>query len=254
MNGKSILITGAGGGIGRAAALAFSKSGAQVVAVDLRIEAAEETAQRVIDSGGRADAIACDVSSYDDVDQMFGRATAICGKIDLALNNAGIAQKYANLADIGQDEWHRIMRVNVDGVWNCMRNELKHMSERGSGAIVNMSSLTGLRPLPGNAAYSVSKYAVIGLTKNAAVEYAPFGIRVNAVCPGGVKTAMLTESLSGLGDEGAREVIRKSEALHPLGRLAEPEEVADAAVYLCSDGARFITGVCLSVDGGWAAT
>lgn len=253
MDGKSILITGAGSGIGRAAALAFSQQGVRIVAVDLRADAAEETAQLVIAGGGEAYGLGCDVASFDAVNAMFARTTAFWGKIDFAFNNAGIAQKFGNVADIEPDEWHRIMRVNVDGVWHCMRHELRHMTEQGGGVIVNTSSFAGLRTLRGQGAYVASKHAVVGLTQNAAVEYASAGIRVNAICPGGVQTPLLASALAGLKKEEAQEALRQSAALHPMGRLGEADEMAQAALFLCSEQASFITGVCLPVDGGWAA-
>jgi len=252
--GKSALITGAGSGIGRAAALTFGRAGITVVAVDINPGGLEETVRLVQAAGGTAHAITCDMTSATDADAMFSAAVEACGSIDIAFNNAGIAQKLADTTEIGEDEWDRIFAVNVKGVWHCMRNELRHMAARGSGVILNTASLAGIRTIAGQSAYVASKHAVVGLTKNAAVEYAVRGVRINAICPGGVRTAMYEQSMAGLNSEEAAEARRMSAAIHPMNRIAEPEEVAEAALYLCSPQSSFITGVCLSVDGGWSAT
>lgn len=252
--GKSAFITGAGSGLGRAAALTFARNGIAVVAVDINPGGLEETVGLVQAAGGTAYGIKCDMMSGADVDTAFSAAVEACGTIDMAFNNAGVAQTAAETTEIGEDQWDRIFAVNVKGVWHCMRNELRHMAARGSGVIVNTASLAGIRTIPGQSAYVASKHAVVGLTKNAAIEYAARGVRVNAICPGGVRTAMYEQSIAGLDHAETAEAVRRTEALHPMMRIAEPEEVAEAALYLCSPQAGFITGVCLPVDGGWAAS
>jgi len=249
------LITGAGSGIGRAAALAFAREGARVIAVDIDARAADDTVTLVEAVGGRANAMVCDVSDGHAVDLMFTHVLNQFGPLDFAFNNAGIAQNFADTADIEVAVWSRIFRVNIEGVWHCMRNELRHMVARGSGAIVNTASIAGLRSVKRQSAYVASKHAVVGLTKNAAIEYAARGIRVNAVCPGGVATKMANEAFkaAGMDDDQVVQAFKDAAALHPMLRIAQASEIADAAVFLCSDKASFINGICLSVDGGWAA-
>ena len=181
------------------------------------------------------------------------QARTVTGRIDCAFNNAGITQSSTLAADISCDEWNRVLRVNVTGVWLCMRSEIKLMQEQGGGSIVNTASFLAMHSMEMQTAYVASKHAVLGLTKNAAIEYAHEGIRINAVAPGGIPTGMMAQTLSGL-DEAEQGAARQGIAdMHPMKRLGRPREIAQAVMFLSSDEAEFITGACLAVDGGWAA-
>jgi NAD(P)-dependent dehydrogenase (short-subunit alcohol dehydrogenase family) len=252
-DGKTAFVTGAGGGIGRETALAFAREGASVALVDLLEDGTAETLRLIEKDGGRGLAIPADISDAEAVARSFARAILAFGKIDHAVNNAGISQPQAATADIPLDVWARVMRVNVTGLWLCMREELRHMADRGSGSIVNLASLAGLRTLPMSTAYVASKHAVLGVTKNAAVEYAERGIRINAVAPGGVMTPMMDREFIGMDDAQRAAAVAQISALHPMKRRGAATEIADAILFLSSDQASFITGACLSVDGGWAA-
>lgn len=256
MKGKSVLITGSGSGIGRAAAIAFAAEGATVIGVDLDLDAARETMDLLKVEKGRCHAISCDVADASSVDAMFKELFNRVDCLDFAFNNAGISQRFVDVAEIGAAEWDRIIRVNLDGVWHCMRNELRHMVTSRSGSIVNTASIAGIRGIGGQGAYVASKHAVLGLTKAAAVEYGARGVRVNAICPGGVATNMIDKTFtsSGMTQDQKDEAMRAGAMLHPLSRIAQPIEIADVAVFLCSEKASFITGACISVDGGWGAT
>jgi NAD(P)-dependent dehydrogenase (short-subunit alcohol dehydrogenase family) len=252
--GKAAWVTGAGGGIGRECARAFAQSGAAVAVIDRNQAGIDETLSLVQQDGGRGLAICADVTDERDVAEAFKRALDAFGRVDFGVNNAGISQTPAPTADIGYDEWTRVLLVNVTGTWLCMREQLRHMSKLRSGVIVNTASFAGLRSLPGNSAYVTSKHAVVGLTKNAAVEYAPLGIRINAIAPGGIQTPMMDRSLDGLDSTQRVAALESIANLHSMKRIGTPDEIADGILFLCSAQASFITGVCLSVDGGWAAS
>jgi NAD(P)-dependent dehydrogenase (short-subunit alcohol dehydrogenase family) len=251
--GKSVFITGAAGGIGRACALAFARDGAVVTAVDREQAAVDETLALIQKAGGKGLALCCDVTNEQGVAAAFDKAVRSFGQVDFGINNAGISQSTALTADISLEEWNRILSVNVTGVWLCMRAQLKHMTARGSGAIVNTASFAGLHTLAAQTAYVASKHAVVGLTKNAAIEYAPNGIRINAVAPGGIATPMMERSLAGYDSSQRAAVLEAITNFHPMKRVGVAGEIADAMLFLCSDQAAFITGACMSVDGGWAA-
>jgi NAD(P)-dependent dehydrogenase (short-subunit alcohol dehydrogenase family) len=242
------LITGGSGGIGRATALALARTGAQVVVVDVSEAGGAETAQMIAEAGGTAQFMHVDVTDAQAVEQMISATVASYGRLDYAVNNAGIDGLRARTADYPEDEWQRVLSINVTGVWLCMKYELKQMQAQGSGVIVNTASVAGLVGFPGHSAYSASKHAVIGLTKTAALEYARRGIRVNAVCPGYTRTPMVERVF-----EQAPEMQAKVTQAMPIGRIGTPQEIAAAIVYMCSDSAAFMTGHALVLDGGLIA-
>jgi NAD(P)-dependent dehydrogenase (short-subunit alcohol dehydrogenase family) len=243
--GKVALVTGAGSGIGRASAIAFGRLGAKVVVADVAVEAAEETAALVRAENTDALVVRADVGQRDQVEELFRTAVDLYGRIDFAHNNAGISGSQALMADYSEEVWDRVIAINLKGVWLCMKYELQQMLKQGGGAIVNTSSVAGLKGSQGVSAYVASKHGIVGLTKAAALEYARSSIRVNAVAPGTIHTKMI-DRFTG-GDERILQQFAEGE---PVGRLGTPEEVAQAVTWLCSDGASFITGAVLSVDGG----
>jgi NAD(P)-dependent dehydrogenase (short-subunit alcohol dehydrogenase family) len=247
---KIILVTGAAGGIGRATCLAAAREGARVAAADLNLEGARHTAALVEQAGGQALPLQADIGRAAEVEAMVAAAVAHFGRLDGALNNAAVAQwqvgaAATKLADIGEEAFASLLKVNVTGTWLCMRSELKHMEQQGGGVIVNTSSVSGLVGRTGSGAYSASKHAINGLTKTAALEYAAAGIRVNAVCPGFIDTEFVKSSVATRG-EGLLASV-------PMHRLGTPEEVAEMVVWLLSDRARYVTGSLLGVDGGFMA-
>lgn len=246
MSGKVALVTGASTGIGRATALAFADAGAQVVLANSRNVAGGEEVMRLIqERGGQALFVQTDVSKADAVATLVRRTLEQYGRLDYAFNNAGFGGLPTSIADTDEEMWDTVIDTNLKGVWLCMKYQIPAMLQSGGGAIVNMSSAGGLVGTPGLGAYTASKHGVIGLTKSAALEYGQAGIRVNAVCPGVVRTAMF-EQAAEVNPEFAQMLIAK----HPIGRVGTTEEVAAAVVWLCSEGASFITGVALPIDGG----
>jgi len=247
-DGKVALVTGAASGMGLATAQAFAEAGASVVLADIDEAAVNLAASSLADAGYTVLAVRCDVADERDVEAMIDKTVATFGKLDAAYNNAGIQAPHVETADASGEDFERVIAVNLRGVWNCMKHELRHMRTRGSGAIVNCSSLGGLVGLPGRDTYHASKHGVIGLTKSAALEYAARGIRINAVCPGIVDTPMVSGML--VTQPEAMEVMMKEQ---PIGRLGRPEEIASAVLWLCSPGAGFVIGHALAVDGGYTA-
>src|SRR5438067_4581348 len=244
--GKVALVTGAASGIGRAAALAFAREGASVVAADVSEQGNQETAHLIKEQGGRALAVRCDVTRAEDVKAALAKAVEAFGRLDFAFNNAGIEPKRpAPTADYDEAEWERIIDVDLRGVFLCMKYEIPLILKQGGGAIVNTSSGAGVIGIKGNPAYTAAKHGVIGLTRSAALDYAAQNIRVNAVCPGYIDTPMMGRFTGGT-PEGRAKVI----AEEPVGRMGKPEEIAAAAVWLCSDAAAFIIGHALVIDGG----
>lgn len=245
---KVAVITGAATGIGRATALAFAHEGAHVVLVDVDDAHAQETLRMIEAGGAEGLYIHVDVSHAKEVQGMMEKTLAAFGRIDIAVNNAGIEGKSASIAECTEENFDKIIATNLKGVWLCMKYEIPHMLKNKSGAIVNMSSVAGLVGFEGLSAYTASKHAVIGLTKTAALEYAKQGIRVNSVCPGAIATPMLAR-IAG----GEREAEKSFAALEPVGRIGKPEEIADAVLWLCSEKSSFVTGQAIAVDGGWVA-
>jgi NAD(P)-dependent dehydrogenase (short-subunit alcohol dehydrogenase family) len=246
--GKVALVTGASSGIGRATALAFAREGAKVVVADVTVEGGEETVALVKKSGGEAIFVKTDVAKAAEVEALINTAVATYGRLDCAHNNAGIAGKSKTVVDDTEDNWDRILTINLKGVWWCMKYEIAQMLKQGGGAIVNTASDAGLIGVRRGGAYVASKHGVVGLTKTAALEYAKAGIRVNCVCPGPIDTPML----QGIGGRN-QAVIERMVVAQPGGRLGKPEEIAEAAVWLCSDAASFVTGLPMPVDGGYMA-
>lgn len=246
---KAVLVTGGGGGIGRATALAFARAGARLMIGDLDLAAAEETARQIVTMDGVAYALRCDVSRPADAEALVQATVERFGRLDCAINNAGIEASSEGTTRLPIDAWDRTIAINLSGVFYCMRAEITAMRTGGGGSIVNMSSALGLVGFPGAAAYVAAKHGVIGLTKTAALEYATRGIRVNAVCPGFVETPMLDR----VGVTTSPEQRAAIEGLHAMNRLGRPEEIAGAVLYLCSAAATFVTGQALVVDGGYTA-
>jgi len=245
--GRVALVTGAASGIGRASARALAAAGAAVVVSDIDTAGGEETAAAIRDLGGEASFERADVSRADDVQRLVDATVARYGRLDCAHNNAGLDTAIASIADAEEAEWDRAIRVNLTSVWLCLRAEIRQMLAQGGGAIVNTASVGGLTAVPGNAGYAAAKHGVIGLTRTAAIEYATYGIRVNALCPGMTRTAMV-ERLT------ATAPAMMGAVTLPIGRLAEPEEMAGAVVFLCSDAASYLTGQAIPVDGGVTAS
>ena len=246
--GKVALVTGAGGGIGRATALAFAREGARVVASDVEGAGGDETARLVADAGGTAVHVACDVTRRGEVETLVGAAVDAFGRLDCAHNNAGIEGTYARTADCDEEDFDRTCAVNLKGVYLGLKSEIAHMLGAGGGAIVNTASVAGVEGAKNLPAYVASKHGVMGLTRTAALEYATRGIRVNAVCPGPIRTRMLEAIM----EENPRMEPAMVAAV-PMRRLGKPEEIAEAVVWLCSDRASYVTGQGLVVDGGFTA-
>ncbi|HJY84233.1 MAG TPA: SDR family oxidoreductase [Candidatus Binatia bacterium] len=248
VDGKIALVTGAGSGIGRATALVFAREGAKVVVADVVVDGGEETVRQIKAAGGEAIFVTADMAKAAEVEAMVQKAVVTYGRLDCAHNNAGIEGATGRTADYREEDWERVIRVNLTGVWFCMKYEIAQMLKQGGGAIVNTASDAGLLGVPQMPAYVASKHGVVGLTKTAALEYAKSGIRVNAVCPGVIKTPMVERITSQRAGRAERMA-----AIEPVGRMGKPEEIAEAVVWLCSEAASFVTGLPMSVDGGIAA-
>lgn len=248
-DGKVAVVTGGSSGIGRASARAFAREGARVVIADVDAAGSEETVRLIAAAGGEARFVQTDVSRAAAVDAMVAFAVAAFGRLDYALNNAAINVPPAPVTEMPEEAWDRVIAVNLKGVWLCLKHEVAQMLRQGGGAIVNVASVQGVGGGRNSSAYAASKHGVIGLTKAVALETARQGIRVNAVCPATIRTPMY-ERISG----GGPEVEAQQAAAHPIGRIGEPEEVAAAVIWLCSDAASFTTGHALAVDGGDLAT
>jgi len=246
MKDKVALVTGAGSGMGEAAAIMFAQAGAAVVVADINEATAKSVAEKITAKGQKAIAVRCDVTDGQQVKAMVDKAVETYGRLDAAFNNAGVQSLVSDVADLSEDEYDRILNINLKGVWLCMKYELQQMRKQGSGAIVNNSSIGGLIGLPGRAAYHAAKHGVLGLTKSAAAEYAVKGILINAVCPGTIDTPMVQTMITS-GDLPEDDAIK----LIPIGRLGRAEEVAATVLWLCSPAASYIVGQAIAVDGGF---
>lgn len=247
-SGQTAIVTGGSTGIGQATAFAFADAGAAVVVGDVNETGAQETVDAIADDGGEATFVHADVTEPDDTSALVETAEEAYGGLDIGFNNAGIEGSPAEVAELGHEDWQQVIEVNLTGVANAMVPQLAAMVEDGGGAIVNTASILGKAGFPEVSPYTAAKHGVLGLTKTAAIEYAERGIRVNAVCPGFVVTPM-TERF-GVTEGQSR---ADTEALHPIGRLGEPDEIAAAVLWLASDDASFVTGESLNVDGGYLA-
>jgi NAD(P)-dependent dehydrogenase (short-subunit alcohol dehydrogenase family) len=248
LEGKMAIVTGGGSGIGRAAARLFVRDGAKVVVADINAKGGEETVQMIAKEGGEALFVKTDVSKAAEVEAMVNKTVETFGQLDCAFNNAGISGELATIIDCTEENWDRVINNNLRGVWLCMKYEIPEMLKQDAGAIVNTTSQYGQVGYPNLCAYTASKHGIIGLTKVAALEYAEYGLRVNAVIPGNTRTPMLAQALD--MDPAFEAMFIGQE---PIGRLADPEEIAEAVVWLCSDAASFVTGSAMAVDGGYLA-
>jgi NAD(P)-dependent dehydrogenase (short-subunit alcohol dehydrogenase family) len=247
-SGQVAVVTGGSSGMGLATAQAFAEAGAAVVLADVNEEALRVASDDLTGAGHQALGVLCDVSQEEQVAALVDRTVTTFGRLDVAFNNAGIQAPPSDAADEPAETFDRVNAINLRGIWACMKHELAQMRTQGSGAIVNCSSLGGLVGLPGRAAYHASKHGVIGLTRSAALEYAPRGIRINAVCPGTIETPMVTDMIA-KGELSVPEAV----ANQPIGRLGRADEIAGAVLWLCSPGASLVVGVALPVDGGYTA-
>ena len=248
--GKVAIVTGASSGIGRATACAFAARGAKVVVADVDAKGGEATVDQIKESGGEAVFVKTDVSQSDEVRALVRQTVETYGRLDYALNNAGVNRGIGvPTADYKEEDWDIVQSINLKGIWLCMKYEIQQMLKQGGKcSIVNTASISGLSAHPADPAYVSSKFGCVGLTKTAALEYAKTNIRINCVCPGPVKTGLfdrVEEAMPG-ASEGAKDMV-------PMGRVGEPEEVAEAVMWLCSAGASFVTALAMSVDGGEAA-
>lgn len=249
VQGKVGLVTGAGSGIGRAGALALAENGARVMVSDVDETAGRETVQLIVDAGGEASFFECDVSKEEQVKALVDATVSTFGALDFAFNNAGMNGIFAPLAEIESSTWDRVLKVNLYSVFYCLKYELAVMQKNGGGSIVNTSSAAGLVGIYNNAPYNASKFGVIGMTRNAAMDYGPHGIRVNALAPGSTATPMMMNAFEQNTPEFKDSILKSI----PMRALVDPSDQAAAVVWLCSDHSKMVSGIALSVDGGWLA-
>jgi NAD(P)-dependent dehydrogenase (short-subunit alcohol dehydrogenase family) len=248
LEGKVVLVTGGGSGIGRATAQLLAKQGAKVMIADYVPESAQRTAKLIKDAGGEASCYGADVSVTQQVEAMVNHTVETYGRLDGAFNNAGIEGKMVDTVAYPEETYDRVLAINLKGVWLCMKYEIAQMLKQGVGAIVNTASAAGLVAVEGLSAYNASKHGVVGLTKTAALEFAQKNIRVNCVCPGLINTPMVARMVDS-GGMNEQEFI----AAEPVARMGKPEEIGEGVVWLLSDAASFVTGLSMSIDGGWVA-
>jgi len=248
LNGRAALVTGAASGIGRASAIALARAGARILVADIDADGAHQTAATIIEHGGEAVATRCDVADSTSVDAAVTLAIDTFGQLDIAHNNAGVLGAQRRLVDYDDADFDRIIAVNLKGVFLCMRRELSHMIPRRSGVIINTASEAALKGSAADAVYTASKRGVAGLTLSAALENARVGVRIVAVCPGVISTGMTVDL------EGEEATAERTRRIQPIGRMGEPEEIAEAVAWLASDAASLVTGILLPVDGGWSAS
>jgi NAD(P)-dependent dehydrogenase (short-subunit alcohol dehydrogenase family) len=249
LQGKAGLATGAGSGIGRASALALAKNGASVMVSDIDEASGRETVGLITEAGGKADFFQCDVSDEEQVEALVDATVSGFGKLDFAFNNAGMNGVFAPLAEIKSETWDQVMKVNLYSTFYCLKHEINAMLKTGGGAIVNTASGAGLTGIGLNAPYNASKFGVIGLTRNAAIDYGQHGIRVNALAPGSTATPMMMNAFEQNTEEFKQSLLQSV----PMRALVAPEDQADALVWLVSDHAKMVSGIALPVDGGWLA-
>ena len=245
LDGKSAFVTGGASGIGQATALAFAERGARVLVADVDTEGAQETLRLVELGGGEANFVSCDVGDSASVEAAIDRCVELYGRIDCAFNNAGVLGDMTLTADCSEENFDRIMRVNLKGIWLSMKYEIPHMLRQGGGVIVNTASNAGMTGTPQLSVYSATKGGVVMLTRSAALEYARSNIRINCVCPGLISTPMVAQQAIDYPD-----AVANFTELEPIGRMGRPEEIAEAVVWLSSDAASFVTGHPMAVDGG----
>jgi NAD(P)-dependent dehydrogenase (short-subunit alcohol dehydrogenase family) len=245
VKGKVALITGGSSGIGRGTAVVFAREGAKVAVADIQIEQGHETVRLVKEAGGEAMFVKCDVSVASEVEAAVGKVVETFGRLDCGFNNAGIDSAMARTADCTEEDWDRVIAVNLKGVWLCMKYEIPEMLKQGGGTIVNTASIGGMRGLGGMSNYCASKGGIIMLTRTAALEYAKSGIRINAVCPGGINTPMSKRLV--------KQPMMSETRGNAMRRWGTPQEVGEAVVWLCSDAASFVTGHMMAVDAGFLA-
>jgi NAD(P)-dependent dehydrogenase (short-subunit alcohol dehydrogenase family) len=249
VEGKVVLVTGGGSGIGRATALKLAQEGAKVMIADYAQEGGERTVKMISEAGGTGSFVSADVSLSRQVEAMVARTVEAYGRLDCAFNNAGIEGRImTSTVDCSEENFDRTIAINLKGVWLCMKHEIPQMLKQGGGSIVNTASIAGLVGFPGGVAYNASKHGVVGLTRTAALEYAARNIRVNCVCPGVIRTPMV-ERIIDTGGFSEQEL----NAGEPVGRMGKPEEIARGVVWLLSDAASFVTGHPMAIDGGWVA-
>lgn len=243
---KVAFITGAAKGMGEAAVRRFTKEGMAVVIAEINIDEATALSEELNSQGYKTTAIQCDVSDNAQVKTAIEKTVALYGRLDYAFNNAGVQARNVLTADMDEDEYDRVVNINLKGVWLCMKYQLQQMVRQGSGAIVNNSSIGGLVGGPGRAAYHAAKHGVLGLTKSSAAEYAAQGIRINAICPGTINTPMVKDMIS-QGDLSEEHFTK----LAPIARIGQPEEIADAVFWLCSPQSAYVIGQAITIDGGF---
>jgi 2,5-dichloro-2,5-cyclohexadiene-1,4-diol dehydrogenase 1 len=249
LQNKVVIVTGAASGIGWASAIRFAELGAHVIAVD-RSANVEATAATIVQAGGQAQHVIANISDERQVKAFVDVAMAIKGRLDGAFNNAGVDQASSPLHELSLQEWRRVNEINLDGTFLCIKHEIAAMLQTGGGAIVNTASVLGQVAISLNGAYTAAKHGVVGLTRAAAVEYSRHNIRVNAILPGAIETEMFRQSMS---DPAMAPQLEAIKAAHPIGRMAQPVEVADVAAWLLSDASSYVSGAAMPVDGGYTA-